>query len=280
VEFTPVAAMIEVQPIETLDLPELAPYRTMKWQFDHRKEGIFVAEGEKVVRRLLESEMEVISLLLPPAWLEEYSELLARRPEPLIRAFTAERNALEILTGFTMYLGVLAVGRVPEPMTMEKMIARASKPSLFVAVESVSNAQNLGGLVRNCAAFGADGIITGETCCSPYLRRAVRGSMGTIFKLPALEVTDLVSAMKELRQRGFRVVAAHPHTDQRRLSQVDFRRNAVILLGSEGNGLSHEILEECDETVAIPMQKGVDSLNVGTAGAVFLYEAARQRGMV
>jgi tRNA G18 (ribose-2'-O)-methylase SpoU len=252
----------------------------MKWQYEHRKEGIFVAEGEKVVRRLLESEMEVISLLLPTAWLQEYGELLARRPEAVIRAFTAERNTLEALTGFTMYQGVLAVGRVPAPMTLDRMIEGARNPALLVAVESVSNAQNLGGLVRNCAAFGADGIITGETCCSPYLRRAVRGSMGTIFKLPALEVPNLVETMVHLRARGYRVVAAHPHTDERRLSQADFRGNVLLLLGSEGDGLSQAILAQCDEAVAIPMQNQVDSLNVGTAGAIFLYEAARQRGQV
>ena len=271
---------VEVQPIDSLDLPELAPYRTMKWQYEHRNEGIFVAEGEKVVRRLLESGMEVISLLLPPAWLEEYADLLAKRPEPRIRAFTAERNALEELTGFTMYQGVLAVGRVPEQLTLEKMIAGAQRPALLVAVESVSNAQNLGGLVRNCAAFGAHGIFTGETCCSPYLRRAVRGSMGTIFKLPALEVPNLVATITALREKGYHVVAAHPHTDQRRLSQADFRRDVVILLGSEGEGLTPAILAQCDEAVAIPMQNQVDSLNVGTAGAIFLYEAARQRGLV
>lgn len=271
---------IEVQPVDTLDLPELAPYRTMKWQYEHRKDGIFVAEGEKVVRRLLESDMEIVSLLLPPSWLTEYADLLARRPEPMIRAFTAERNALEELTGFTMYQGVLAVGRVPERMTLEKMIAGAAAPGLLVAVESVSNAQNLGSLVRNCAAFGAHGIITGETCCSPYLRRAVRGSMGTIFKLPSLEVASLEETLRTLRSRGYKIIAAHPHTDQRRLSQANFRQNVVILLGSEGNGLSQAILDQCDEAVAIPMQNEVDSLNVGTAGAIFLYEAARQRGAV
>lgn len=272
--------MIEVHPIDTLDLPELAPYRTMKWQYEHRKDGIFVAEGEKVVERLLESDMEIVSLLLPPKWLETYADLLARRPEPLIPAYTAERADLERLTGFTMYQGVLGVGRVPHRLTLDEMVARAQNPGLLVAVESVSNAQNLGGLVRNCAAFGADGIVTGETCCSPYLRRAVRGSMGTIFKLPALEAENLVTTLRTLQSHSYHIVAAHPHTDQRRLSQANFQRNSVILLGSEGNGLSPEVLSICDEIVAIPMQNQVDSLNVGTAGAIFLYEAARQRGTV
>jgi tRNA G18 (ribose-2'-O)-methylase SpoU len=272
--------MIEVIPVETFDLPEFAPYRTMQWQYEHRKEGIFVAEGEKVVRRLLESKMEVVSLLLPPKWLETYAELLAKRPEPNIRAYTAEKAALEELTGFTMYQGVLAIGRVPHRPNLHELIASARKPALFVAVEAVSNAQNLGGLVRNIAAFGADGIITGETCCSPYLRRAVRGSMGTIFKIPSFESEKLVDTFRTMKSAGFQIVAAHPHTNKRRLSEANFLGNSVIVLGSEGNGLSQEVLAICDDIVAIPMQNEVDSLNVGTAGAIFLYEAARQRGTV
>lgn len=271
--------MIEVIPVETFDLPELQPYCTMQWQYEHRKQGIFVAEGEKVVRRLLESKMEVLSLLLPVKWLETYADLLAKRPEPVIRAYTAEKAALEELTGFTMYQGVLAIGRVPHRPNLGQLIAGASKPSLFMAVEAVSNAQNLGGLVRNIAAFGAHGIITGETCCSPYLRRAVRGSMGTIFKIPAFESENLIETFEVMKSLGFKLIAAHPHTDQKRLSQADFSGDTVIVLGSEGTGLSREILGICDDLVVIPMQNDVDSLNVGTAGAVFLYEAARQRGL-
>src|SRR3954462_1732744 len=93
-------AMLHVRPVTDFELPELAPYRTMRWQAEHRQQGIFVAEGEKVVRRLLESPLEIVSLLLPEQWLQEYSELLQRRPEKEIAAFTAEKTVLEELTGF------------------------------------------------------------------------------------------------------------------------------------------------------------------------------------
>ena len=104
--------------------------------------------------------------------------------------------------------------------------------------------------------------------------------MGAIFKLPALEVESLADNLTVLKTRGYRIIAAHPHTDQRKLSQADFRDHSVILLGSEGAGLSQTILNLSDDIVAIPMQNQVDSLNVGTAGAIFLYEASRQRGTV
>src|SRR5712671_1053423 len=104
--------MPQVQKIDSLELPELAPYRTLRRPLEHREQGIFVAEGEKVVRRLLESDFSVVSLLLPAKWLRQYEPLIRSRREE-IRAFVAEKAILERLTGFSMYQGVLAVGRVP-----------------------------------------------------------------------------------------------------------------------------------------------------------------------
>jgi tRNA G18 (ribose-2'-O)-methylase SpoU len=270
--------MFHLRPITSLDLPELAPYRTLRQQRDHHLQRIFVAEGEKVVRRLLESDLTVVSLLLPEKWARTYEPLLRQRPED-IPVFVAEKALLETLTGFSMYQGVLAVGRVPVPVGLEKMLRDAPHPCLFVALDTLSNAENLGGLVRCCAAFGVQALIVGETSSSPYLRRAVRGSMGTIFKLPVVEPASLVTALQVLRAARVRSVAAHPHADRRALSQAQLSGDCCLVFGSEGHGLSPAVLAECDEAVAIPMSGGVDSLNVGSAAAVFLYEAQRQRGL-
>jgi tRNA G18 (ribose-2'-O)-methylase SpoU len=269
--------MLRVCPVDHLELPELAPYRTMRWQFEHRQQGIFVAEGEKVVRRLLESDLEVISLLLPPKWLENYRELLTRRKGE-IQAFTAEKPLLEKLTGFSMYQGVLAVARVPAPLNLETVIAHSRKPLLLVAVDGISNADNLGGVIRNCAAFGASALVVGESSCSPYLRRAVRSSMGNVFTLPVVESANLVETIRAMQTAGIRSVAAHPHTTETTLPAADFNRDCCIVLGSEGQGISSAVLQACDQAILIPMSNQVDSLNVGTAAAVFLYEARRQRG--
>ena len=123
--------------------------------------------------------------------------------------------------------------------------------------------------------------------------------MGTIFQLPVVEIAragtplpadgahgvtrpatsqTLVEALQQLRANGIHIIAAHPHTERQILSQTDFKRDCCIVFGSEGSGLSKSVLEVCDEAVAIPMADGVDSLNVGAAAAVFLYEAQRQRG--
>ena len=271
--------MVRIRKIDSLDLPELQPYRTMRRQMEHRERGIFVAEGEKVVRRLLESRFEVVSVLLPEKWLTELKPLLEGRSE-LIEAFVAEKQLLETLTGFSMYQGLLAVGKVPARISLEELIAKSSQPRLFAAVDALSSAENLGALVRNCAAFGAHGLIVGETSSSPFLRRAVRSSMGTIFELPIVEATRLVQVIVDLRKAGVRCIAAHPHAEGRTLPQGNFSDDCCIVFGSEGMGISQEVLALCDDAVAIPMAVKVDSLNVGSAAAVFLYEANRQRGKI
>jgi tRNA G18 (ribose-2'-O)-methylase SpoU len=269
--------MFTVRRIDSFDLPELQPYRTMRRQTEHRQQGIFVAEGEKVVRRLLESAFGVISVLLPEKWLDDLEPLLAARTEH-IQVFVADKELLETLTGFSMYQGLLAIGRVPAEVPLSEILYRTSSPHLLAAVDSLSSAENLGSLVRNCAAFKVAALIVGETCTSPFLRRAVRSSMGTVFQLSVIETTSLVGTLNRLRDGGFRCLAAHPHPPACTLPKANFKPDCCIVFGSEGYGISPAVLAACDESVAIPMPPTVDSLNVGSAAAVFLYEANRQRG--
>lgn len=269
--------MLRVRQIDSLELPELAPYRTMRQQMEHRLQRIFVAEGEKVVRRLLESHLTVVSVLLPPKWLEDLRPILDARPE-MIDVYVADKALLERLTGFSMYQGLLALGRIPPALGLQEAIQQSAAPRLFVAVDGLSNAENLGAVVRNCAAFGVQALLVGETSGSPYLRRAVRSSMGTIFQLPVVECARLEESLRELSRRGIRPIAAHPHASGRTLAQADLTADCCIVLGSEGCGIHPAVLAACDEAVAVPMHGAADSLNVGSAAAVFLYEAARQRG--
>jgi len=272
--------MFHVQHIDSLDLPELAPYRTMKRPVAHEAQGIFVAESEKVVRRLLESDFDVVSVLLPTKWLPHFESLLRVRREDIPVFVVEKKQVLEELVGFSMFQGIMAVGRIPTPISLNDAVVRSSPPRLFVALDALANAENLGVLVRNGVAFGIHALVVGETSASPFLRRAVRNSMGTIFRLPVVESANLVRTLEELRQRGFRCVAAHPHATGRTLTQVNFSSDCCIVMGSEGDGISSPVLAACDDAVAIPMPPFVDSLNVGSASAVFLYEANRQRSRI
>ena len=286
--------MFHVEKIASFDSPELQPYATMRRPLEQERLGIFVAEGTKVVRRLLESRFAVVSVVLPEKWLEEFRPLLEARPEK-ITVYLAEKKLLETLTGFSMFQGVLAVGRIPPPCPLDEVLSQSARPQLFVAVDELANAENIGALVRNCVAFGVQALIVGETSSSPFLRRAVRNSMGAIFHLPVVELAKLgqrhqftakpnavkltlPECLAQLRGRGVRCIAAHPRKENRFLSRADFSGDCCIVFGSEGDGISPAVLAACDEAVAVPMPPVVDSLNVGAAAAVFLYEAARQRG--
>jgi tRNA G18 (ribose-2'-O)-methylase SpoU len=257
-----------------------------------------VVEGDKVLHRLLDSGFTVVSVLLLEARLAEFEPKLRARPETDIAVFTCERAVMDELVGFEIYQGVLAIGKIPELRSLEKILAVSPRPHFFVALDGLSNAENIGVVMRNCVAFGVSALIVGETCSSPFLRRSVRNSMGAVFKLPVLELTSvgradlpvspdapqrvptnqtLAETLRELRGHGVRCLAAHPHTDKKVLSQADFTGDCCIVFGSEGHGISGEVLAACDEAVAIPMANDVDSLNVSAAAAVFLYEVNRQR---
>lgn len=268
--------MLRVRDIDTLELPELAPYRTMRQQVEHYRDRLFVAEGDKVVERLLLSDLTVLSALMPTEHFEQLRPLFEARAED-IEVFLGEKPLLETLTGFSMYQGLLACARIPEPVELEVALVRARRPCFLVAMDGLSNAENVGGLIRNAAAFGADALMVGETCAHPYLRRSVRASMGTVFGMPVVEPVTLADALRELRRRGVRCVAAHPHIDRRILPDAVLKGDCCVVLGSEGEGLSAAVRDACDELAAVPMQSGVDSLNVGAAGAVFFYEVWRQR---
>jgi tRNA G18 (ribose-2'-O)-methylase SpoU len=269
--------MFHVQRIVSLDLPELAPYRTLKLSHEHRERGFFVAEGDKILHRLLASDLEVVSVLLSEHRIAEYEPALRARREDILVFSVSDKRILEELVGFELFQGVLAVAKIPAEKTLPDLVKTTAPPQLFVAADGLSNAENVGVLVRNCVAFNAQALIVGETCSSPYLRRAVRNSMGTIFKLPVIESKNLASQVTELKRLGVRCIAAHAHTDQRVLAGTDFKRDCCIVFGSEGHGISREVLDLCDEAVAIPMPPDVDSLNVASAAAVFLYEANRHR---
>jgi tRNA G18 (ribose-2'-O)-methylase SpoU len=268
---------LRIQQISSLDRPELEPYRTLKRSGEHAALGIFVVEGDKVLHRLLESDFTIVSVLLIEERLAEFEPLLCARPEKEIAVFVCNKPVLAELVGFEIYQGVLAIAKIPPPLSLEKILAGSPHPRFFAAMDGLANAENVGALMRNCVAFGVSALLAGETCSSLFLRRTVRNSMGAIFKLPVLESTNLAQTLHELRARGVRCIAAHPRADKKVLSQADFTGDCCVVFGSEGHGISPQVLAACDESVAIPMANGVDSLNVSAAAAVFLYEVNRQR---
>jgi len=268
---------MHIEKIHSLDAPEVALYRTLKRTEEHERAGVLIAANIKTVQRLLVSRFPVISALLTPAWLEQLEPKLRARPED-IRVYVAEKPLLDTIIGYQMHQGALAVAKIPPQPSFETLLETSPRPRLLVAVEGIASAENLGAVVRNCAAFGVHFLIVGETCGSPFQRRAVSGSMGTIFEQPVFQADNLVKKLTALRARGIRCVAAHPRPGSKKLSAIDLRGDCCLVFGAEGPGLTAPALAACDDTVEIPMPSHMNSLNVASATAVFLYEASRQRG--
>ena len=269
-------ATLHIRPVESLEAPELSWYLTLRRLEEHERAGVLVATNAKVVQRLLASRFPVVSTLLTPAWLERLEPQLRAREEEII-VYVAERPLLETITGYQMHQGALAVARIPPQPTFESLVDSSPRPLLLAAVEGIASAENLGAVVRNCAAFGAHFLVVGETCGSPFQRRAVSGSMGTIFEQPVVHVDSLVETLTALRARGVRCLAAHPRPGAKKLGAVDLRGDCCLVFGAEGPGLTNAALAACDDTVEIPMPSHMNSLNVASATAVFLYEGTRQR---
>jgi tRNA G18 (ribose-2'-O)-methylase SpoU len=271
-------ATLHIKPVQSLDAPELALYLTLRRIEEHERAGVLVAANAKVIKRLLASRFTVVSALLTPVWLEQLEPQLRARTEKELCIYVAEQKVLETITGYTMHQGALAVAKIPPQPGFETLFENSPRPLLLAAVEGIASAENLGAIVRSCAAFGAHFLIVGETCGSPFQRRAVAGSMGTIFEQPVARVDNLVETLTALRARGVRCLAAHPRPGAKKLATVDLRGDCCLVFGAEGPGLTAPVLSACDDTVEIPMPSHMNSLNVAAATAVFLYEATRQRG--
>ncbi len=263
--------------VVSLDQSGLEPYRTLRRTFEHNNLGIFVAEGNKVVVRLLTSDLEMISILLTEAWLARCRHDLERRPEP-VKVYLASEGLVKSVVGFNYHQGIMAVGRIPQAATLASLCTTIPAPHIFVALNHLSNTENTGVILRNCAACGVQAIISGETSTDPYLRRSVRNSMGAVFKMPIVYSDNLVTTLVILRHKfGFTAVAAHPRPESVSMHDVDFTKDTCIVLGNEDAGVEDAVIAACDTAMAIPMHDNVDSFNVGCASAIVLYEAFRQR---
>jgi tRNA G18 (ribose-2'-O)-methylase SpoU len=253
------------EPISVRDVSDLrlADYRHLKDRDLSAEGGRFIAESERVVRRLCGSDIEVLSVLVTPTRLASIREALTDLTCPV---FVAEQTVLNDIAGFNVHRGCLAVGQRP---------AAASVPEhadTIVVLEDLVDADNLGASVRNAAAFGAHALVLSPRCADPFYRKAIRVAIGATFTLPIVRLTHWPADLLALKQRlGFVVLGAVLDPKATPLAAVHRPAKVALLLGSEGPGISASARSVCDELITIPMAPGADSLNVATAGAVALF---------
>ena len=267
--------MANIITLTSLDAPELDVYaRLTQAQLRNRLEpekGLFIAESPKVIGTALSAGLEPVSFLMEQRHITgDAASLLARFPD--VPVYTAERELLARLTGYTLTRGVLCAMRRPAPKSPSSVIADARRVAVL---EGVVDATNIGAIFRSAAALGMDAVLLSPTCCDPLTRRAVRVSMGTVFQLPWATFDIWPNGgMEILRGAGFATCAMALRDDS--LALGDERLNSLpklaIVLGAEGDGLANGTIAACDYTVRIPMAHGVDSLNVAAASAVAFWE--------
>ncbi|MBO7489190.1 MAG: RNA methyltransferase [Bacteroidales bacterium] len=279
--------------ITDLNRPELDVYtRLTEAQLRNRLEpekGIFIAESLKVVRIALEYGLEPLSFLAERKYIDEQLEPLfkihnSKFKIDTVPVYTGEREVLAQLTGYELTRGFLCAMRRPKLPSAEEVCRGKSR---IAVLDSVVNSTNTGAIFRASTALGIEGLLLTPTCCDPLNRRSVRVSMGTVFQMPWSYVGELrevrgelrevkgqmnyISAIKEL---GFTTVALalsdkSVSIDDPVLQGID---RMAIVMGTEGDGLSNEVIAACDYTAKIPMQRGVDSLNVAAAASIAFWQ--------
>ncbi len=254
--------------------------------------GLFVAEGEKVIRRAVAAGFATRSMLVTKDKLAGLADVAAGCPGPV---YVISHEAAELLTGYRVHRGALAsMARRPLPPVAGLLsggpaavgtgpLAGAGQPGWprrIVVLEDLVDHGNVGGIFRCAAALGVDAVILSPRCADPLYRRAVKVSMGAVFAIPYARMSDWRAGLAELRAAGFALLALTPDQSAVPLDKVAAAGRVALLLGTEGDGLSSRWLAEADTAVCVPMSAGamalgVDSLNVVAAAAIACHELAR-----
>jgi tRNA G18 (ribose-2'-O)-methylase SpoU len=263
-----------IQRIETLDDPRVAAFRNLPDR-TLRGESIFVTEGRSLTERLLASRYEAEAVLCAAQHAEEFAAKAAGR----CPVYSAPERLLMEIVGFNFHLGVMGAGRRGTPATLDDLMTRLDpvRPITLAICPEVTKPENLGLVFRSAAALGIDGVLLGRLCCDPFSRRALRVSMGGLFRVPWGQVSDVPAAFQVLHRRwGVELAATVLDPAAERIDQIRWPARLGLVFGSEYDGLRHHWLELCQRRVTIPMQPGTDSLNLGVAAGIFLYEANRR----
>lgn len=274
--------MSNIIEISDLSAPELDLFaRLTHAQLRSRKEpekGIFIAESPKVIMRALDSGCIPISLLMERRQICGQGQDIIQRCGD-IPVYTADRDVLCQLTGYELTRGILCAMHRPALPTVEQVCTNAHR---IAVLEGIVDATNIGAIFRSAAAMHMDAVLITPTCCDPLTRRAARVSMGTVFQVPWAQIgctpADWPAAgLQQLNAMGFKTAAMA--LSSRSVSIDDphlmAEEKLAVILGTEGDGLSHQTIASCDYTVMIPMSHDVDSLNVAAASAVAFWQLRR-----
>jgi tRNA G18 (ribose-2'-O)-methylase SpoU len=256
--------------IEDADDPRIAAYRDVRERDLVGRQGLFVAEGEVVLRVLARSPLvEPVSVLLAEKRTAGLGDLIAALP-PSVPVYAAGQGVMDAIVGFPIHRGILALGRRRGSPSARELLAGLPARATILVLCGIANHDNMGGLFRNAAAFGADAVLIDADCCDPLYRKAIRVSVGASLLVPFARVGRDEDLVELLQATGFEALALSPRGETN-LKDLAPPARAAVLLGAEGPGLSDQVMAR-SRTVSIPMAAGFDSLNVATTAGIVLHQ--------
>jgi tRNA G18 (ribose-2'-O)-methylase SpoU len=270
-------------PISSLDDPRLAPYRNVKDRdLDRLRSGLhasaapglFLVEGELVVRQLTSTRFPIDSVLLTPNRADSMADWLASLPSTT-PVFLVPQDTMNLIVGFDIHRGVLAAAQRGTPLDADQLIAESR---VLVVLEDLTNHDNVGGIFRTLAGLaGVEqvGVLLSPRTCDPLYRKSVRVSIGQAMRVPFATLEPWPAGLTRLRHAGFTLVATTPGPDSTPLDACPRPERTALLVGSEGPGLTPQALAHADQRVRIPMRSSVDSLNVVVATGIALHALLR-----
>jgi tRNA G18 (ribose-2'-O)-methylase SpoU len=266
--------LARVIPIVDPDDPRIEGYRAVRERDLVGREGLFVAEGQVVLEKLIRGGRHPLrSVLVAEKRTAALADLLAGLPDA-VPVYAADQAVMDAIVGFEIHRGILALGE-RSPIEPTGLLAALPPKALVVGLSGIGNHDNLGGIFRNAAAFGADAVLLDSDCCDPLYRKAIRVSVGAALTTPFAQLARGVDVVDLLAGAGFEVVALSPKGE---VDLADFQPTArtAALFGAEGPGLSPQVLGRT-RTVRIPMAGGFDSLNVATTSGIVLHHLVSAR---
>ena len=261
--------------IDDAEDPRVAPYTALRERDAVGRRDGFVVEGEVVLTKAISAGRHPLaSVLLAHAKVGRLSPVLAELAAD-VPVYSARQDVLDEICGFPLHRGVLALGRRPHLPGADALLAGLGADAVVVCLLGLGDAENVGAVFRNAAAFGADAVLLDAACCDPLYRRAIRVSVGAALITPFARLNRADDPLALLERHGFEQFALSP-SGKLALTELKPGGRTALLFGSEGPGLPAAVLAST-RTVRIPMHGGFDSLNVATASGVVLHHVMAGR---
>ena len=256
--------------IDTIDNDDIQIYKELR-ENAFRSDNSFIADSPKVVNLLLESDLEVKSILATQEYYDEFLELVEKKKIP--KCYVTTKEEMGKIVGHKIHHNCMMHGIRPSLTPLEEL------GNELIILDNITSSENVGSIARSAAALGVKSYLLPKSSPHPFNRRALRVSMGYASYLQTHVFDDIKLLIPALQKLGYKVYAAEVSEGSSFLAEVDVADKWALLMGHEGRGIAVDILELCDEVVTIEMQENVKSFNVGVAASLIMYQFQRKASL-